>query len=50
MPRGMKLCFQICEPGQISPPVSMEKQEAVFHAAPSHAAQFEVTIEEKSDL
>jgi hypothetical protein len=45
----MKLYFQIWKPGQISPPVSMEKQEAVFESLHSHAAQFGVTIEEKSD-
>jgi hypothetical protein len=50
MPRGMKLYFQIWKPGQISPPVSMEKQDAVFQALRSHAAQFGVTIEEKSDI
>src|SRR5438132_980256 len=50
MPRGMKLYFQIWKPGQISPPVSMEKQEAVFQVLRRHAAQFGVTIEEKSDL
>lgn len=49
LPRGMKLYFQIWKPGQISPPVSMEKQEAVFQALRSHAAQFGVTIEQKSD-
>ena len=50
MPRGMKLYFQIWKPGQISPPVSMEKQKAVFQVLRRHAAQFGVTIEEKSDL
>jgi hypothetical protein len=45
----MKLYFQIWKPGQISPPVSMEKQEAMFERLRSHAAQFGVTIEEKSD-
>ena len=49
MPPGMKLYFQIWKPGQISPPVSMKKQEAVFQALRSHAAQFGVTIEQKSD-
>ena len=49
MPRWMKLYFQIWKPGQISPPVSMEKQEAVFQALRTHAAQFGVTIEKKSD-
>jgi len=49
LPRGMKLYFQIWKPGQIFPPVSMEKQEAVFQALRSHAAQFGVTIEQKSD-
>ena len=49
LPRGMKLYFQIWKPGQISPPVSMEKQEAVFQALRSHAAQFGVGIEKKSD-
>jgi hypothetical protein len=49
MPRGMKLYFQIWKPGQISPPVSMGKQKAVFQSLSSHAAQFGVTIEEKSD-
>jgi hypothetical protein len=49
LPLGTKLYFQIWKPGQISPPVSMEKQEAVFQALRSHAAQFGVTIEQKSD-
>lgn len=48
MPRGTKLYFQIWKPGQISPPVSMEKQEAVLQALRNYAAQFRVTIEEKS--
>jgi hypothetical protein len=50
MPRGMKLYFQLWMPGQISPSVSMEKQEAVFQSLRSHAAQFGVTIEKKGDL
>jgi hypothetical protein len=49
VPPGMKLYFQIWKPGQISPPVSMEKQEAVFEALGTYAAQFGVTIERKSD-
>jgi hypothetical protein len=49
MPGGMKLYFQIWKPGQISPPVSMEKQDAVFQSLRSHAAHFGVTIEKKSD-
>jgi hypothetical protein len=49
LPRGMRLYFQIWKPGQISPPVRMEKQEAVFQALRSHVAQFGVTIEQKSD-
>lgn len=49
MPREMKLYFQIWKPGQISPPVSTEKQEAVFQPLRVHAAQFGVTIEKKSD-
>lgn len=49
MPAGMKLYFQIWRPGQISPPVSIEKQEAVFETLRSHAAQFGVTIDKKSD-
>jgi hypothetical protein len=48
MPAAMKLYFQIWKPGQISPPVSMEKQEAEFQALRDYAAQFGVTIEEKS--
>lgn len=47
MPRGTKLHFQIWKPGQISPPVSMEKQEAVFQGLRRYAAQFGVTIEEQ---
>ncbi|MDE3136617.1 MAG: hypothetical protein KGL59_08580 [Acidobacteriota bacterium] len=47
LPAGMKLYFQIWKPGQISPPVSMEKQEAVFQALRDYGAQFGVTIEEK---
>ena len=49
MPGGMKLHFQIWKPGQISPPVSVERQEAVFEALSTYAAQFGVTIEKKSD-
>jgi hypothetical protein len=48
--RGMKVYFQIWKPGQIAPPVSMEKQEAVFQPLRSHTAQFGMTIEENSDL
>jgi len=50
LPRGMKVYFQIWKPGQISPPVSMERQEAVFQPLRSRAAQFGMTIEENSDL
>jgi hypothetical protein len=46
----MKVYFQIWKPGQISPPVSMEKHEAVFQPLRSRAAQFGMTIEENSDL
>ena len=46
----MKVYFQIWKPVQISPPVSVEKQEAVFQLPRSHAAQFGMTIEENSDL
>ncbi len=49
MPSGMKLYFQIWKPGQISPPVSMERQEALFQSLRSHAMQFGVTMEQKSD-
>jgi hypothetical protein len=49
LPRGMKLYFHIWKPRQISPPVSMQKQEVVFQALRSHAAQLGVTIEQKSD-
>lgn len=49
MPGGTKLYFQIWKPGQISPPVSMEKQEAMFQVLCSYAAQFGVTIGKKSD-
>ena len=49
MPAEMKLYFQIWKPGQISPPVSMERQEAVFEALRTYASQFGVTIEKKSD-
>ncbi len=48
MPGGTKLYFQIWQPGQISPPVSMEKQEAVLQTLRNHAAQFGVAIEEKT--
>jgi len=48
MPKGTKLQFQIWKPGQISPPVSMEKQEAAFQALRMYAMQFSVIIEEKS--
>jgi len=49
MPGGTKLYFHIWKPGQISPPVSMEKQEAVFQSLRTHAAQFGVAIEQKSE-
>jgi hypothetical protein len=49
MPKGTILKFQIWKPGQISPPVSMEKQEVVFQSLQSYAAQFGVTIEKQSD-
>ena len=49
MPRGMKLHFQIWKPGQIAPPVSIEKQEAVLQSLRSYAAQFGLTIQEKSE-
>ena len=49
LPQGIGLYFQIWKPGQISSPVSMERQEAVFEALRTYAAQFGVTIEKKSD-
>jgi len=49
MPAGTKFYFQVWKPGQISPPVSMERQEAVLQALRKHAVQYGVTIEEKSD-
>lgn len=49
MPPEIKLHFQIWKPGQISPPVSMERQEDVFEALRTYGAQFGVTIERKSD-
>jgi hypothetical protein len=49
LPRGTKLYFQIWKPGQMSPPVPMERQQALFEALRDHAAQFGVTIEAKSD-
>jgi hypothetical protein len=49
MPKGTKLQFRIWKPGQISPPLSMEKQEAVFQSLQGYAAQFGVNIEQKSD-
>jgi hypothetical protein len=49
MPLGTTLYFQIWKPGQISPPVSVERQEAVFETLRTNAAQFGVTIEKKSD-
>lgn len=45
IPGGMKLYFQIWKPGQILPPVSVEKQEAVFQELRSYAAGVGVTIE-----
>jgi hypothetical protein len=38
LPRGVKLYSQIWKPGQISPAVSVEKQEAVLQSLRSHAA------------
>jgi hypothetical protein len=49
MPSGTRLQFQIWKPGQISPAVSMEKQDAVFQSLRTYAAQFRVAIGKKSD-
>ena len=49
MPKGTKLQFPIWKVGQISPPVSMEKQESVFHSLQGYAAQYGVNIDQKSD-
>jgi hypothetical protein len=49
MPQGIQLKFQVWKPGHISPPVSMEKQEAVFQSLRAYAAQFGVAIDEKSE-
>jgi len=48
LPRGTKLLFQIWLPGQISPPVSVEKQDAEFQAMRAHAAKFGVIVEKTS--
>jgi hypothetical protein len=42
-------CISDWKPGQISPPVTMEKQEAVFRSLQAYAAQSGVSIEQKSD-
>ena len=47
MPNSMKLYFQMWKPGQISPPVPMERQQGVFEVLRNYALQFGVTIEEK---
>jgi hypothetical protein len=49
IPARTKLHFQIWKPGQISPPVTMDKQEGVFQSLRNYAAQFGITIEEKKD-
>jgi hypothetical protein len=49
MPAGIRLYFQIYKPGQISPWVSMEKQEEVLQELRDYAARFGLTIEEKSE-
>jgi hypothetical protein len=49
MASGTKLYFQIWKPGQISPPVSMEKQEEVLRSLQGYGAQFGVSLEQKSD-
>jgi hypothetical protein len=49
MPGGMKLYFQMWKPGQIAPPVTMERQETVFRSLRDYAAKFGVTLEPKSD-
>jgi hypothetical protein len=49
MPYGTKLSFQVYKPGQISPPVSVEKQEALLQSFRKQAAKSGVTIEEKMD-
>jgi len=44
-PSGTQLRWLLWQPGQISPPVSMAKQEAVFERIRSAAAQHGVTLE-----
>jgi hypothetical protein len=48
-PRGTKFKFQLWKPGQISPPVSIERQEAVLQSLRTYAAKFGMSIEGKSD-
>jgi len=48
MPAGMILYFHLWKPGQISPPVTMERQRAVLQSL-QRAAAAGVTIQEKSD-
>jgi hypothetical protein len=49
MASGTKLYFQIWKPGQISPPVSMKRQETVFQSLRSYATKLGLTIEQKSE-
>jgi hypothetical protein len=49
MSKGTKLQFPIWKPGQISPPVSTEKQQSLFQSLQGYAAQFGVNIELKRD-
>jgi hypothetical protein len=44
-PKGTRLAWQFWQPGQIQPPVSMEKQEAAYAAIQSTALEHGLTLE-----
>lgn len=43
-PRGMNVTFQFWQPGQIQPPVSMEKQEAVYQRLKAVAVEHGIVL------
>lgn len=49
IPPDMALYFQIWKPGQITPPVPLERQESMFESVRDAAAAYGVVVEKKSD-
>lgn len=48
-PRGTRLTWQFWQPGEITPPVSIEKQEALYERMRAVADQHGITLEKTND-